>query len=66
MRKTASPQSPDARVHAAVGTAVVLRFRRTPNVRRALERGDSTAAIVGADAAAVEAFKKERAKILLY
>jgi hypothetical protein len=38
----------------------------TPNVRRALERGDSTATIVGADAAAIDAFKKERAKILLY
>jgi uncharacterized protein YbbC (DUF1343 family) len=38
----------------------------TRKVRAALERGDSVAAIVGADAAEHEAFMKERAKALLY
>jgi uncharacterized protein YbbC (DUF1343 family) len=38
----------------------------SPKVRLALERGDSVASIVGADAEAIEAFKKERARALLY
>lgn len=38
----------------------------TPDLRVALERGDSVASIVGSDAAAIEAFKRERAKVLLY
>jgi uncharacterized protein YbbC (DUF1343 family) len=38
----------------------------TPDVRVALERGDSVASIVGADAAAIDTFRRERAKALLY
>jgi uncharacterized protein YbbC (DUF1343 family) len=38
----------------------------TAKVRAALERGDSVAAIVAADAADHEAFARERAKALLY
>jgi uncharacterized protein YbbC (DUF1343 family) len=38
----------------------------TRKVRAAIERGDSVAAIVAADAADHEAFARERAKALLY
>jgi uncharacterized protein YbbC (DUF1343 family) len=38
----------------------------TPDVRAALLCGDQVAAIVAADGAAIEAFKRERAKALLY
>jgi uncharacterized protein YbbC (DUF1343 family) len=46
--------------------AALDEFLGTPRVRAAIERGDSVAAMVAADAAALEAFQKERARALLY